>query len=280
MNGHLNEHWTLDDIDWQAFDARKVDPELLRAVKAAAMVEFAAPDYVTYLSNVFADREDVKAAVRQWGAEESQHGRALARWAALADPAFDFEASFKRFQDGYRVPMDEIESVRGSRAGEMIARCVVESGTSSFYTAIRDATDEPALKEIAGHIAADELRHYKLFYDLFGRLEEERPSRLQRARIAYGRVAETDDDELAYAYYAANVAPGAGIAYDRRTFAAAYEKRALALYRRPHTDRLVSMIAKAVGVRPHGVLGRALSSVVWLVWRARTRRLERLAGAV
>ena len=55
--------------------------------------------------------------------------------------------------------------MRGSRRGEMISRCVVESGTSSYYTAIRDATDEPVLKEIAGRIAADEYRHYKLFYE-------------------------------------------------------------------------------------------------------------------
>ena len=47
----------------------------------------------------------------------------------------------------------------------MIARCVVESGTSSYYSAIRDATEEPVLQEIAGRIAADEYRHYKLFYD-------------------------------------------------------------------------------------------------------------------
>jgi len=49
-------------------------------------------------------------------------------------------------------------SVRGSRRGEMIARCVVESGTSSYYSAIRDASQEPVLKEIAGRIAADEYR--------------------------------------------------------------------------------------------------------------------------
>jgi len=54
--------------------------------------------------------------------------------------------------------------VRGSRSGELIARCVVETGTSSYYTAIADATDEPLLKTYAGHIASDELRHYKLFY--------------------------------------------------------------------------------------------------------------------
>jgi len=32
-------NWTLDQIAWDRFDASKVDPELLRNVKAAAMVE-------------------------------------------------------------------------------------------------------------------------------------------------------------------------------------------------------------------------------------------------
>ena len=35
----MTRHWTLDDIPWADFDASKVDPELLRAVKAAALVD-------------------------------------------------------------------------------------------------------------------------------------------------------------------------------------------------------------------------------------------------
>ena len=59
--------------------------------------------------------------------------------------------------------------------GEMIARCMVEVGTSSYYTALRDAVREPVLKEICRHIAADEIRHYKLFYkNLLRCLERER----------------------------------------------------------------------------------------------------------
>ena len=289
MGSPINEHptsnqvncevvpvWALEDVPWDQFDPDKVDPDILRAVKAAAMVEFNSPDYVAYLCNVFADREDVKQMVRQWGVEEAQHGRALAQWAAMADPDFDFEASFKRFRAGYRVPIEVETSTRGSRAGEMIARCVVESATSSFYTAIKDAADEPVLKHIAGLIAADEFRHYKLFYDLFGQLHEEVPSKLARARIAYGRVSETDDDELAYAYYAANIAPE--VAYERTRYAAAYERRALTLYDRKHTDRLVSMIAKAVGINPRGFLVRSLTPLVWRVWQVKLRRAAALAA--
>jgi rubrerythrin len=274
----MSRHWTLDDIKWSDFDRSKVDADILCAVKAAAMVEFNAPDYVTYLCNVFSDRPDVKGLLRRWGAEEIQHGQALARWAEFADPDFNFEAAFKRFQAGYSIPVEAVQSVRGSRAGELIARCVVESGTSSYYTAIKDATDEPVLKQIAANIAADEFRHYKLFYDQFRNMDEELPSKFARARIAIGRVSEADDDELSYAYYAANTAADGHVLYDRAHFAKAYEKRALGLYRRQHTDRLVAMVGKAIGLAPHGLVMRAVSSGVWAFWRMRVWRLARAAA--
>src|ERR1700761_8343698 len=93
--------WTLDDVRWDRFDASKVDPGMLAAVKAAALVEFNALDYVNYLKRVFKDAPP-RAAIEEWGAEESQHGRALGRWAQLADPSFDLDATFARFRAGYR----------------------------------------------------------------------------------------------------------------------------------------------------------------------------------
>ena len=71
--------------------------------------------------------------------------------------------------------------MRGSRRGEMIARCVVESGTSSLYSAIRDASEEPVLKEVAGRIAADEFRHYRLFYDILQGGDRAGPAALAQA---------------------------------------------------------------------------------------------------
>ena len=70
----------------------------------------------------------------------------------------------------------------------MIARCVVESGTSSYYTAIRDATEEPVLKEIAGRIAADEYRHYKLFYETLNKQAEPELPFWKKLWVAVGRV--------------------------------------------------------------------------------------------
>src|SRR6266496_2412278 len=146
--------WTLDDIPWQCFarskhcqgisssvhepmppcfDRAKLDPDIIRIVKAASLVEHNGAAYAHHLCRIFADDPEFQETARRWGEEEIQHGRALARWASLADPDFCFAAAFARFQDGFRVDFDSDRSRRGSRSGEMIARCIVEIGTSSYY---------------------------------------------------------------------------------------------------------------------------------------------------
>ena len=145
--------WTLDTIDWDRFDASKVDPEILRTIKAAAMVERNGADYGIYLGRVFADDPPFVEEVKRWVGEEVQHGMALGRWAQMADPAWDFDAAFDRFRKGYQVPLDADASVRGSQAGEMMARCIVETGTSSYYSALKDSAAEPVLKQVCAKIA-------------------------------------------------------------------------------------------------------------------------------
>lgn len=267
--------WTLDDIPWERFDSSRVEPALLRAVKSASLVEYNAPAYVDYLKRVFRDTgEQTLSDIERWGQEESQHGLALGRWSEMADSGFDFRAAFERFSAGYRpqhFTTDRRQSVRGSRRGEMIARCVVESGTSSYYSAIRDATVEPVLKEIAGRIAADEFRHYKLFLDTLHRQDEPELSWWRKLLVAAGRVNESGDDELAYAYYCANVcvADEARIPYRRRRFAHAYNAEAMQLYRRHHIRKLVQMVAKAIDADPRGWPARIASVILWQLLRVR-----------
>ena len=272
--------WSLDDIPWQQFDRAALDPEIVRLVKAASLVEHNGAAYAHHLCRIFADDDEFQQTARRWGAEEVQHGRALARWASLADPQFDFAAAFARFREGYKIDFDGDRSRRGSRTGEMVARCIVEIGTSSYYAALRDASAEPVLREVCRHIAADELRHYRLFYKTLGRcLAGERIGRFGRLRIALGRVVEAADDELAYAYYAANQpVTGTGPPYDRRRCSRAYAARAFALYRPHHVERGVAMVLKAVGLTPNGRLGRIVSALAWRAIRCRAGRLAKAAA--
>lgn len=265
-----HQGWKLDDVRWDAFEAAAVDPTLLAAIKAAALVEYNAPDYVSYLKRVFRGSPmDTLDWIDRWGAEESQHGRALGRWAEIADPGFKLEDAFARFRKGY-TPAHFTDagadgSVRGSRRGEMVARCVVESGTSSYYTAIRDATEEPLLKEIAGRIAADEYRHYKLFYDTLNKQDEPEMTFWRKLWVAVGRVRESDDDELAYAYYCANVPPEDEDIrpYDRALYSRLAARTGMRIYRRQHIQRLVQMVAKVIGANPHGMLANFGGALLW-----------------
>ncbi len=270
--------WTLDEVHWDWFDPSRVDPAMLAAVKAAALVEYNAPDYVAYLKRVFhgASPETI-GAIEQWGAEESQHGRALGRYAEMADPTFKLEDAFARFRKGYSPPQFSSvgdASIRGSRRGEMIARCVVESGTSSYYSAMRDACEEPLLREIAGRIAADEYRHYKLFYNTLHAQPDPDLGFWKKLWIAVSRVRESDDDELAYAYYCANVKPEEEAArpYDRKTYSRLSSANGASIYSRKHIQKLMQMVMKAIGANPHGWLAELAGSLVW-------RRLQKNGAA-
>ena len=269
--GATMKGWTLDDIPWRRFEARKVDADLLAVARAAAIVEHNGADYGVYLGNVFAGDDAFVNAAGVWAREEVRHGEALARWAAMADPSFDFESRFARFAAGYRLPLEARRSVRGSRSGELIARCVVEAATSSFYGALADAADEPVFRDICRRIAADEFRHYKLFHDTLKRyLESEGIGRWRRLWVALGRVGEMNDDELAYAWHCGNEAARS---YNRRRSARAYSQRAFRAYRRDRFDLGFRMILKAAGVNPRGWMGRQAAHAGWRLMRWRARGL-------
>ena len=270
--------WELDDIDWKAFDSSRVDPDMVRIVKAAALVEYNGDLYGRYLANVFADDDDFVVAARTWAMEEVRHGVALGRWATMVDPQWDFEGARERFRSGYsQVDLSLEHSVRGSRFGELVARCIVEVGTSSYYTALAEVTSEPVLKEIFKKIAADEFRHYKLFYDHMKRYRAiDNPGLLTRVRVAATRIAESEDDELAYAYYVANDVPET---YSRKACAAAYGSRALPHYRQKHVRLAVNMTTKAMGLKPKSRLAPLIAWVACRLFDWRRRRLVRHAPA-
>jgi len=97
----------------------------------------------------------------------------------------------------------------------------------------------------------------------------------QTSAVAAGRIAESEDDELAYAYYAANETAGS---YDRDRCRRAYARRAYALCHKHHVAHGVRLIFKAVGLNPHGSLARIASRLIWPVMRNRAIRLARAAA--
>ena len=262
----MNEqHWKIEDLPWAQLNPAVVNADLLRVVKAAALVEYGANAYADYLCKVFNDDPEFQQHARDWAIEEVQHGKALGLWAEKIDPSWNLEVAMAKFRAGYQPEHflnSPSNSIRGSRAGEMVARCMVETGTSSYYSAIGDSCDEPVLKEICKNIAADEFKHYKLFYDTLNKyLATENMGRVRRLKVALGRIAESEDDELSYAYYAANAA--ADEKYDRAACNKAYMVRAYSFYRPKHLDRAVAMIFKACGFKPHSLGYKLATKIAW-----------------
>ena len=257
MTEHRNKYWTLEDIPWDLFDPAKVDADMLRIIKAAALVEYNGGIYAEYLCSVFKDDPQFQDAARRWSFEEIQHGKALARWAQLADPDFDFETRFASFSEKIQLPVAAEQSVRGTKCGELVARCVVEVGTSSYYSALREASDEPVLRLICEKIAQDEIRHFKLFYTHMERYRDiENIGRIKRLMVGLSRIGESEDDELAYAYYAAN---NSGEPYHRKRCIRAYMSCAYGYYKTRHVERAITLMFKAIGFVPHGRLTNVMA---------------------
>jgi len=272
----MSENWKFEDINWSLFDPKKVDPTMLRVIKAGSVVEHNGSDYGLYLKNVFQGDELFLKDIEEWSQDEIKHGKVLAEWIKLADPTFDFEERFKAYVDGFPIAVNSTESIRGSRGSELLARCMVEIGTSSVYTVIKDASKEPLLRHICGKIAADEFRHYKLFRTHLKRYQaQEKLSLYQRLKIALGRIIENEDDELAFAYYTANAETEP---YNRERYTQLYGKAVYGCYKKIHIDRATAMFCKAIDINPQGWFQKFFSFVTFKTLSLKANKYKHAIG--
>jgi len=143
---------------------------LFYLVASASFVESGSDLYAGNLAQYYADRpETAHWLIHHWEREELQHGRALRRYVETVWPEFDWERGYARFFEEYSVTCS-VDQFEPTQALEMVARCVVEMGTATFYRAIAQAAaeaDEPVLRDLASRISADEVRHYKHFLRFF-----------------------------------------------------------------------------------------------------------------
>lgn len=272
----MSAKWKSEDINWSLFDPKKVNPEILRLIKAGSVIEHNSSDYELYLKGVFAGDEDFSREIEGWSKDEVKHGKVLAKWIKLADPTFDFEDRFKAYVKGFPIDVNATESIRGSRAAELLTRCMIEIGTSTFYTAVKDATDEPLLKQICRKIAADELRHYKLFYTYLQRYQaQEKLNLFKRFKVTMNRLMEDQDDELSFAYYIANneTAP-----YNRHCYTQAYGKAVYSLYKRNHVKSGAAFFCKAIGVSPQGWISKVLSFLTYKLLSSKAVKYAKTVG--
>lgn len=194
--------WRIEDIDLSRIDRQKaaVNEDLLLLLCAASFIESGTDLYTSNLSTFFNGDREVSAWLNnEWEPEEMQHGRALKTYIAHVWPEFDWDTAFHNFFEEYKLTCS-FEDFEKTRALEMVARCVVETGTATLYRAIGECSDEPVLKEITDNIRTDEVRHYKHFLRYFKKYNRiEGNGRLAVLGALMRRVIEikNEDSEIA-----------------------------------------------------------------------------------
>ena len=246
------QHWTLDDIPWQRIrhDVVAQTEGYFYLVASASLMESATDLYTANLIEYFVGDEEVTSWLEKyWLAEELQHGEALRRYVQVAWPEFDWEPARQRFVEEFE-PYCDI-SLEPTRSQEMASRCVVETGTASYYRTLSRASPEPVLAMLTRHIADDEVRHYKHFYRYFRKYREvEAPGRTAILPALWRRLKMTGGDDsfivLKHVYSAHNPGEPFDIRVYRRI---RRECRRLVRDHFPH-EMSVRMLLKPLGLGP------------------------------
>lgn len=191
--------WRLAEIDFSRLEREKVfdDEPLFFLLATSALVEAATQHYASNLIEYYAGDAELAHWLRaQWQPEELQHGAALRAYVEAVWPEFSWARAYGGFYPEYAAACTQ-EELEPSRALEMAARCVVETGTATLYQTLHDYSDEPVLREITARLKADEVRHYSYFYDAYRSYcaRHGRPSRWKIARALLRRVFEAFDDD-------------------------------------------------------------------------------------
>ncbi|UDG82482.1 ferritin-like domain-containing protein [Candidatus Vallotia cooleyia] len=194
--------WRIEDIDLSRIDrsCAAINEDLLLLLCAASFIESGSDLYTSNLSTFFDGDQEVFGWLNQhWEHEELQHGRALKAYINYVWPEFDWNLAFERFFDEYSKTCS-IEGLEKTRALEMVARCVVETGTATLYRAINEFSDELVLREITNNICTDEVRHYKYFFRFFkkyNQIEDNSRFTVLGALIRRMKEIKNEDSEIA-----------------------------------------------------------------------------------
>lgn len=213
--------WSIDRIPYHALAREQVneDRQLFYLIASASFIEITTELYTSNLVEFFRnDRDLVEWLERCWMSEELQHGAALKRYVETAWPSFDWEAAYRRFLTEYSQ-LCAVDRLGPTPALELAARCVVETGTASFYRMLAALSPEPVLRQLASEISKDEVRHYKQFYRYFRRYRDsEQLGRIAVLRTLWNRVGEIDAEDAYYAFKHVHLASSSGAEFHKRDY--------------------------------------------------------------
>ncbi len=218
---HAQQRWSLDDIPWNDIQPRVVEQqqELFYLVTVASFIEITTDLYTRNLIEYFFDDAEVTQWLNQhWEHEELQHGQSLKRYVQKAWPGFDWESAYRDFHHEYSQCC-RVDLLEPTRSMEMAARCVVEMGTTSYYTMLSKLSTEPVLCLLSRHIREDEVRHYKHFYHYFLRYRQrEGAGRTRVLRALWHRLKMIDGEDGLIALKHVFLASHPGEVFDMRIY--------------------------------------------------------------
>lgn len=231
--------WSLTDIPYAQIDRTRLRDAavLFYLVTSASFIEITTALYARNLVEHLQGNSAAQAWLSEhWLPEEVQHGQALKRYVQEAWPEFDWERAFRHFYDAYSAVCTS-ENLESDAGMEMVSRCVVEVGTSTYYTALGNWAEEPVLRALCGHIARDEVRHYTVFHRYFRQYSKQADySRWRVLRAILRRLAIIDKEDLPITVASVHIGlpeghPFRGMDYERLLPRAASALKAFYPYR-------------------------------------------------
>jgi len=164
-----SRHWCLEDIRFFSINRDMVrdDRFLFLTLASASFVEILSETYADNLIQHFQGDVEITDWLRDcWQRDEVQHGRALKMYVQAVWPEFNWDRAYQKFCKEYGA-LCTAEQLEQQQALELIARCVIETGTSSFYRALQSYVQEPVLCTLLDMIRSDETSHYVHFRRYF-----------------------------------------------------------------------------------------------------------------
>ena len=201
--GRRASTWQLGEIDFDAIDTDLVrnDEYLFYLLASASFVEIMSELYACNLADHYRENSALVTWLEEsWQREETQHGKAFKAYVTAVWPDFDWEGAYSSFAAEYAAICTTSE-LEPSQALEMVARCVVEMGTSTLYRALHHYTREPVLRRLLSNIKADEVRHFGEFRHFFREYNRaENNGVWEVARTMWTRITEIRGEDTYIAF--------------------------------------------------------------------------------
>ena len=190
--------WRMEDISYAQIDRSLIegDEDLFYLLMSASFIETGSDTYAANLGEHYAGYPEIQHWLQgEWEHEELQHGAALRRYVETVWPSFPWQEAYDSFFAEYSQ-LCTVEELFSDRRLEMVARCVVETGTTAYYHTLRELSHEPVLTQLLSQIRNDEIGHFKYFLAGFKSLQQQAPvGRMRIAGTLYSRLKELRDSD-------------------------------------------------------------------------------------